>query len=141
MGYTNIFVYEEGYPAWVAAYGSGQTLTVTAGGDEGVIDVAQFQQILSENPDSMFIVDVRDPEEFAAGTFPGAVNIPVGELEKRVDELPKDKPVVFVCTTGARSGESFWMVKDVRPEMDKCYFLDADVAYEGTTPTIVPRKQ
>ena len=134
-------MYEEGYPAWTEAFGSGQKLTVTAGGEEGTIDVGQFQQILDENPDSILIVDVRDPDEFEGGTFPGAVNIPVGELEKRADELPKDKPVVFVCTTGARSGESFWMLKDVRPEMDKCYFLDADVTYEDAAPKIIPRKK
>ena len=63
MGYTNISVYEEGYPAWIEAFGSGQTLTVTAGGDEGTIDVAQFQQILSENPD-LTIPGYRVEREF-----------------------------------------------------------------------------
>lgn len=43
------------------------------------------------------VLDVRPTEEFAAGHLPGAVNIPVRELEKRLKELPKNKEVVAYC--------------------------------------------
>jgi rhodanese-related sulfurtransferase len=43
------------------------------------------------------VLDVRPPEEFAAGHVPGAVNIPVHELEKRLAELPKRKEIVAYC--------------------------------------------
>src|SRR5262245_26483726 len=43
------------------------------------------------------VLDVRPPEEYAAGHVPGAVNIPVHELEKRIRELPKRKEVVAYC--------------------------------------------
>ena len=43
------------------------------------------------------VLDVRPPEEFAAGHLPGAVNIPIHELEKRLKELPKRKEVVAYC--------------------------------------------
>ena len=43
------------------------------------------------------VLDVRPPEEFAAGHVPGAVNIPVRELEKRLKELPKGKEVIAYC--------------------------------------------
>jgi rhodanese-related sulfurtransferase len=43
------------------------------------------------------VLDVRPPEEFAAGHLPGAVNIPVRELAKRLKELPKDKEVIAYC--------------------------------------------
>jgi len=43
------------------------------------------------------VLDVRPPEEFAAGHLPGAINIPVHELEKRLGELPKRKEVVAYC--------------------------------------------
>ena len=43
------------------------------------------------------VLDVRPAEEFAAGHLPGAVNIPVRELEKRLKELPKGKEVVAYC--------------------------------------------
>ena len=43
------------------------------------------------------VLDVRPPEEFAAGHLPGAVNIPIHELAKRLGELPKRKEVVAYC--------------------------------------------
>jgi rhodanese-related sulfurtransferase len=43
------------------------------------------------------VLDVRPPEEFAAGHVPGAVNIPVHELEKRLSELPKRREIVAYC--------------------------------------------
>ena len=75
-------------------------------------------------------MDVRDPDEYAAGHFKTAVNIPVGELEEKVDTLPNEKPIVFVCSTGARSGESYYMLQDIRPELKKVYYLEAEVEYK-----------
>ena len=43
------------------------------------------------------VLDVRPPEEFAAGHLPGAVNIPIHELEKRLRELPKRKEIIAYC--------------------------------------------
>ncbi|CAG36029.1 similar to rhodanese [Desulfotalea psychrophila LSv54] len=39
-------------------------------------------------------LDVRQPKEYENGHIPGAKLIPVGQLESRLDELPKDKPLV-----------------------------------------------
>jgi len=72
---------------------------------------------------------VRDPDEFAAGHFKTAVNIPVDQLEKKVNSLPTGKPIVFVCSTGARSGESFYMLQDMKPDLKKVYYLEAEVEY------------
>lgn len=129
LGYKNIMVYEAGYPAWVEAHGSGAAPVIAANANEGAIDVTRFEQILKSNPGSIAIVDVRDADEFKQGSFKNARNIPVSQLEKQLKSMPKDKPVVFVCTTGARSGEAYWMARDVRPDMDKVYFLDATVTY------------
>ncbi|HEY5757153.1 MAG TPA: molybdopterin-synthase adenylyltransferase MoeB [Steroidobacter sp.] len=49
------------------------------------------------------IVDVRSPKEFGVSHLPGAVNIPVGDVQQRLAELPRDQPVVFICRSGARS--------------------------------------
>ena len=73
------------------------------------------------------LVDVRDPDEFKAGTLKNAVNIPVDQLESKVKTLPTDKPVIFVCNTGARSGEAFYMVQDLAPKMKNVYYLEAEL--------------
>jgi rhodanese-related sulfurtransferase len=43
------------------------------------------------------VLDVRPPEEYAAGHLPGAINIPIYELEKRLRDLPKGREVVAYC--------------------------------------------
>jgi rhodanese-related sulfurtransferase len=53
------------------------------------------------------LVDVRTPGEFAAGHLPGAINIPLQQLDDRLAELrPKDSPVVLYCRSGNRSGSA-----------------------------------
>jgi phage shock protein E len=49
------------------------------------------------------VVDVRTPEEFREGAYPGCINIPLADLNKRLGEIPKDKSVVLYCQSGARS--------------------------------------
>jgi rhodanese-related sulfurtransferase len=48
------------------------------------------------------LLDVRSPDEFAAGTIPGAVNIPIGTLRARLEELPAAKPIIIFCRVGVR---------------------------------------
>ncbi|MBI5161729.1 MAG: rhodanese-like domain-containing protein [Micrococcales bacterium] len=52
--------------------------------------------------DDVTLIDVREPDEFAAGHVPGALNIPLGQLSARVDEVPAG-PVDVICHLGARS--------------------------------------
>ncbi len=53
------------------------------------------------------LVDVRTPQEFASGHLPGAVNVPVQDLERRLGELdPKDAPLVVYCRSGSRSARA-----------------------------------
>lgn len=59
-----------------------------------------------------FLLDVRTPEEFAAGHVPGAVNIPVQVLATRMNEVPKNRPVVVYCRSGVRSANAAKMLSD-----------------------------
>ena len=104
--------------------------SVKAGAEEGSIDIVYFQETYESNPDAFYLIDVRDPDEFANGTIKGAKNIPVDQLEDQIPNLPSDKPIVFVCGTGARSGESYYMVQDVRPELKDVYYIDAEMKVE-----------
>jgi phage shock protein E len=49
------------------------------------------------------VVDVRSPGEYQTGAYPGAVNIPVQELDRRLGELRQDRPIVVYCASGMRS--------------------------------------
>jgi rhodanese-related sulfurtransferase len=68
------------------------------------IDANQAQTKLGGAP----LIDVREPEEYAAGCLPGAVNIPRGVLEFRIDGHPqiqgrRDGEVILYCQSGGRS--------------------------------------
>ena len=53
---------------------------------------------------SVFVLDVRTPEEYAAGHVPGAVNVPYDQVASHLAEIPKDKDVVIYCRSGRRTG-------------------------------------
>jgi rhodanese-related sulfurtransferase len=54
-------------------------------------------------PSDAAVVDVREPEEFASGHVPGAVNLPQADLATRLNEVPRDRPVFVICQGGFRS--------------------------------------
>jgi rhodanese-related sulfurtransferase len=66
------------------------------------IDVAEARRRLQGEP-RPWVLDVREPWEYLAGHLPGAVLVPLGELERRVSEVPRDRPVLTVCHSGSRS--------------------------------------
>ena len=57
------------------------------------------------DPGSQFI-DVRQPDEFATGAIAGAINIPLGELPIRMQELDPQRRTVVVCRSGGRSSQA-----------------------------------
>ena len=136
LGYTNVKVFAEGYPAWVAYAGKPATqpaaaTAIKAGTEEGSIDHNEFRRIMAETPESVYLVDVRDADEFKKGSLKNAVNIPVDNLEEKIKSLPADKPIVFICGTGARSGESYYMVQDVRPELKNVFYVDGEMTIKS----------
>lgn len=52
------------------------------------------------------LIDVREPHEWAAGTLPDAERISLGVLPYRMHQLDKDRPVLLVCRSGARSNQA-----------------------------------
>jgi rhodanese-related sulfurtransferase len=148
LGYVNVHVYSGGDPEWVA---KGYTLwtaegpemladpvpaaldlpqkSLKAGPAEGTIDNNYFIQLMREKPGSILLIDVRSGQEFAAGHIPGAVNMTVDMLEEKITAFNAEKPIVFICSTGARSGEAFYVFMEMRPDLREVYYLDANVKY------------
>ncbi|MTH94040.1 MAG: rhodanese-like domain-containing protein, partial [Actinobacteria bacterium] len=52
------------------------------------------------------LIDVREPDEFAAGTIPGAVNIPLQEFLYRLPTFDTSVPLAILCRSGNRSGQA-----------------------------------
>ena len=59
---------------------------------------------IRQNP-GVYLLDVREPDEYAAGHIPGITLIPMGEVAARLAELPRDKEIIVTCRTGNRSGQ------------------------------------
>ncbi len=57
-------------------------------------------------PQNAYLVDVRTPREFGTGSVPGAVNVPLNEVNARIDEFRDKKNIIFFCKTGTRSGQA-----------------------------------
>jgi rhodanese-related sulfurtransferase len=56
-------------------------------------------------PAGAYLLDVREPDEWAAGHAADAVHLPMMEIPARLDEIPRDGDVVVVCRSGGRSGQ------------------------------------
>jgi phage shock protein E len=89
----------------------------------------QLVQRMEKKDANLVVLDVRTPEEFAAGHIPGAVNIPHDQLPNRLAEIAgaKSKDVVVYCRSGRRSaiaqqtleGQGFKSVKHLEGDMLK----------------------
>ncbi len=67
----------------------------------------ELQALLAAADSGKFaIIDVREPGEFAVSRLPNARSIPLGELSRRIGELPRDRRPVFVCRSGGRSKQA-----------------------------------
>jgi hydroxyacylglutathione hydrolase len=79
--------------AWRAAQGQLQTIPT--------LTLAQVSSQL--RADRVTLLDVRGEGEWKSGHMPGSLNVPVGSLDRRMDEIPQDRPVIVHCQTGARA--------------------------------------
>jgi len=104
-------VKKTGVPVWVwgvlavgviafaafALLGGDQSTTAKLPAEVNVQKAAELRD------SGVFVLDVREPDEWAQAHIPGATLIPLGELQARVNELPKDQPVLVYCRSGNRS--------------------------------------
>ena len=67
-----------------------------------MVSAAELNEKL-RNGKRPLVVDVRQPDEYRSGHISGAKLIPLGELGRRMQELPRDREIVCVCASGNRS--------------------------------------
>lgn len=66
-----------------------------------LVDVKELKRLRDEQADIQ-VIDVREADELAICNI-GAYHIPLGEIDKRYQEIPQDKPVIIHCKSGRRS--------------------------------------
>jgi glyoxylase-like metal-dependent hydrolase (beta-lactamase superfamily II)/rhodanese-related sulfurtransferase len=62
-------------------------------------DIADVER----RPEGSVLLDVREPEEYTHGHVPSAVSLPQADLATRLEEIPRDRPVMIICQSGNRS--------------------------------------
>ena len=72
---------------------------------------AQTVSALKER-DDVLVLDVREQWEYDAGHIPNITHIPMGEIQKRLDEIPTDKTVIVTCQSGGRSSQITNLLRD-----------------------------
>lgn len=92
-------------PVAVSGYVAGNILS-------GKMTPLYWRELRQTDLSTVTLVDVRTPDEFALGTIPGAVNVPLDDLRNRMAELPKDKPVYLFCGVGLRGYLASNILKD-----------------------------
>ena len=69
-----------------------------------VKDITSWEaRMLLEKNRNVFLLDVRTPQEFQQASLKGAVLIPISEIERRLKEVPRNRPVLVYCAVGSRS--------------------------------------
>jgi rhodanese-related sulfurtransferase len=86
------------------------------------------------------LVDVRGPDEFAAGHVPGAVNVPVEQIESRLEDLGKSGQIVLICHSGDRAQMACELIQQHHPELEvleggTVAWIDAGLPVVRTTRT------
>ena len=66
------------------------------------ISAREAKSLLDTNKNT-YLLDVRTPQEYSQGRLAGSVLIPIGEFERRIREVPKNKTIIVYCAVGSRS--------------------------------------
>ena len=78
----------------------------------GLTPTAQWDEVEIKKDAGFSIVDVRTAEEFALGTIPGAINIPIDEIRERINQLPTGK-LLITCQVGQRGHAATRLLKEM----------------------------
>ena len=88
------------------------------------IDVQAAQRLLKERRD-VYLLDVRTPGEYQQMRLADAHLIPIDQVTRRIDEIPKNRPVIIYCAVGSRSAQVFNFL--ARKGYQEVYNLDGGI--------------
>lgn len=84
------------------------------------------QRFASGDHGEFQFIDVREANEYAEAHIPGAINIPLSEFQRRMDEISDDAPLLLVCGAGVRSAQAAMFMANMG--YDEIYNLEEGTA-------------
>jgi rhodanese-related sulfurtransferase len=82
----------------------GLLLTTIATAAMQNISATDMQKITRQTPD-IYLLDVRTLGEYTQKRIKGARLIPIDQIQRRINEIPKNRPIIVICETGMRSSQ------------------------------------
>lgn len=83
---------------------TGILLATTAAAALQNISATEMQRMVKQNPD-IYLLDVRTLSEYTQKRIKGAHLIPIDQVQRRINEIPSNRPVIVYCETGMRSAQ------------------------------------
>ncbi|MGH9980218.1 MAG: rhodanese-like domain-containing protein, partial [Nitrososphaeraceae archaeon] len=101
-----------GIKAWKWDFADGKFVTITSK-DISAFELKEALDKTQGNNDSLFLLDVREPNEYAEWHIEDSVNIPLGELAKgeTLSYIPKDKKIITICPHGNRATDGKYLIQ------------------------------
>lgn len=129
-----MFILKAGYAGWIKKGGPIQKgdirtkIVYLPKPGPGEILGDEFMNIVKSQPEDKLVLDVRNPDELAAGKIDWAENIPLDDLPNQLAGLPKNKEVIIHCGTGMRAQMAYNLLKNAGYQAryldDKIAFID-----------------
>jgi rhodanese-related sulfurtransferase len=132
--FTNVLVLHGGFDGWkqakhaVAKGKLSVKATYVPKPRLGEVNFDDFKKYAVSLPADVMVIDVRNAADVKKGKLPTAINIPVGDLKKRMSEISKDKLVVTYCNSGAQAEMAYYALKDLG--FTNVKFLKAKTTFE-----------
>lgn len=102
MGYTNVFVYNEGLPEWIKRGYPANIKKVYPKIEVPVVSAADLKGML-DRKENLFILDIRDEDDLKAGTIAGARNIDLEVLDTSLSKVPRGRKIVIIDLHGKQT--------------------------------------
>ncbi|NTV48692.1 MAG: sulfurtransferase [Geobacteraceae bacterium] len=140
-GFKRVVVLNAGFDAWqtlkydVSSGKLAAKATYTPKPRPGEIDLAEFEKYAANLPANVMIIDVRNQDEGKAGMLKTAKLIPAEEFKERLAELPKDKLLITLCSTGVRAEMAYHALKELGYTNVKFVNAKTDFAKDGSYKT------
>ncbi|MCX8084657.1 MAG: rhodanese-like domain-containing protein [Calditerrivibrio sp.] len=134
LGYKNVYLFSGGLEEWIRK----NNIIIEEKPDDGKLRKADFIDLIKHGGDKYLLVDLNDPTKYHSAHIRGAVNFPYGFIIGNYHKLPRDRKIIFYCSSGARSEDIYHFLLDNGVfKKGEIFYLSAAVIFENGKARII----